>query len=168
METAIETEVSRGPPTRVDSPSPVECPIGPLLENVMRNPGQNFPSHSASIPTARLRCMDPTALMPRVQVPMLGQHLLPHIRGPRSLRNRKCWQTDTSMTTPRKRGTAEPVAAAQPARRFGTIKRKRSRRSSILHPPGTVSRLPCCSHRSYACGSLSCARSSIQTKARLY
>jgi hypothetical protein len=72
------------------------------------------------------------------------------------------------MTTPRTRGTAEPVAAAQPARRFGTIKRKRSRRSSILHPPGTVSRLPCCSHRSYACGSLSCARSSIQTKARLY
>ena len=161
-------EASQEPPTATDSLFQVEHPTSPLLENVLRNPEQSFQIRVASIPTARLRCMDPTVLMPIMQVPMLGQHRLPHIRGPRSLRNRKCWQTDTSMTTPRTRGTAEPVAGAQPARRFGTIKRKRSRRSSILHPPGTVSRLPCCSHRSYACGSLSCARSSIQTKARLY
>jgi hypothetical protein len=139
-----------------------------LLENEVKNPEQNFQIHSASTPIATPRYTDPTASMPTVQAPKLGQHRHPHGRGPRSQPSHKCWQRDTSTTTPRIHGMVELVASAQPARRLGTIKRKRSRRSSILHPPGTVSRLPCCSHKSYACGSLSCARSSIQTNARLY
>lgn len=168
LETSIETEASPVPPTTIDSQFQVEYPTSPVLENLERNPEQNSRSLSALIPTAKLRCTDPIASMQITQAPKLGRGLRIHNRAPRSQQNHKYWRIDTSMTTPQTHGTAKPVEVDYPARRFGTIKRKRSRRSSILHPPGTVSLLPCCSHKSYACGSLSCARSSIQTKARLY